>query len=85
VLPNYRGFRPYPELSSSLGAEYYFGVSFLVAAGFFEAEPWYGAIERQAPPRDVCLGMIAYGGTLDGPLVAGGLRKLEAACEPHLP
>jgi hypothetical protein len=85
VLPDYRGFRPYPELSSSLGAEYYFGVSFLAAAGFFEEEPWYGAIERQAPPRDVCLGMIVYGLTLDGPLVAGGLRKLEAACEPHLP
>jgi hypothetical protein len=29
--------------------------------------------------------MIAYGGTLDGPLVAGGLGKLEAPCEPHLP
>ena len=84
VLPDYRGFLPFPKLSSSLGAEYYFGVSFLVASGFFEAEPWYGPIERRARPRDVCQGMIAYGGTLNGPLVAGGLRKLDAACEPHL-
>ena len=85
MQPDYRGFHHDPGLSSSLGAEFYFGASFLVAAGFFDSEPWYGAIERPAPPRDVCLGMIAYGGTLDGPLVAGGLGKLEAACEPHLP
>jgi hypothetical protein len=85
VQPDYRGFRHDPKLSSSLGAEFYFGASFLVAAGLFDREPWYGAIRRPAPPRDVCLGMIAYGGTLDGPLVAGGLSKLEAACEPHLP
>jgi hypothetical protein len=29
--------------------------------------------------------MLAYGGTLDGPLVAGGLGKLETASAPHLP
>jgi hypothetical protein len=85
VQPGYRGFRADPELSSSLGATFYFGASFLVAAGFFEAEPWHGAVFRPAPPRDVCLGMLAYGGTLDGPLVAGGLGKLETACAPHLP
>jgi hypothetical protein len=84
VQPDYRGFRAEPELSSSLGATFYFGASFLVAAGFFDSEPWYGAIEQPAPPRDVCLGMIDYGGTLDGPFAAGGLRKLERACEPHL-
>jgi hypothetical protein len=84
VPPDYRGFHPNPRLASSLGAEFYFGASFLVAAGFFDAEPWYGAIERPAAPRDVCLGMIAYGGTLDGPLAVGALSKLEAACEPHL-
>jgi hypothetical protein len=85
VQPGYRGFRADPELSSSLGATFYFGASFLVAAGFFDAEPWYGAISLPASPRDVCLGMIAYGGTLDGPLVAGGLGKLEDACAPYLP
>lgn len=84
VQPDYRGFRADPELSSSLGAEFYFGASFLVASGFFDPQPWYGPPERPAPPRDVCLGMIDYGGTLDGPLVAGGLSKLETACKPHL-
>jgi hypothetical protein len=85
VQPDYRGFRADPELSSSLGATFYFGASFLVAAGFFDPEPWYGAIERPARPRDVCLAMIDYAGTLVGePMVAGGLRKLKSACEPHL-
>jgi hypothetical protein len=84
VAPGYRGFRADPELSSSLGAAFYFGASFLVAAGFFDAEPWYGAIEKPAPAREVCLGMIAYGETLEGPLVAGALSKLEAACAPHI-
>jgi hypothetical protein len=84
VASDFRGFRPNPELAGSLGAEFYFGVSFLVAAGFFEAEPWYGPIERPAPPRDVCRGMIGYGATLDGPLVGGAMSKLERACRPHL-
>lgn len=85
VLPGYQGFLPDPQLSSSLESEFYFGASFLVAAGFFEAEPWYGAIERPAPPREVCLGMTGYGQTLEGPLVAGALDKLAEACKPHLP
>jgi hypothetical protein len=59
VRPDYRGFHPNPRLASSLGAEFYFGASFLVAAGFFDAEPWHGAMERPAAPRDVCLGMTA--------------------------
>jgi hypothetical protein len=84
VLPGFEGFRSEPKLSSSLGAEFYFGASFLVAAGFFDAEPWYGAIERPAPPYEVCLGMMAYGRTLDGPLVAGAMNKLEEACKAHL-
>jgi hypothetical protein len=68
VLPRFEGFRPDPKLSSSLGAEFYFGASFLVAAGFFAAEPWYGTIERSAPAGKVCLGMMAYGRTLRDPI-----------------
>jgi hypothetical protein len=84
VLPGFEGFRPDPKLSSSLGSEFYFGASFLVAAGFFEAQPWHGRIQRPAAPDDVCLGMMAYGRTLDGPLVAGAMNKLEEACKAHL-
>jgi hypothetical protein len=84
VLPGFEGFRPDPRLSSSLGSEFYFGASFLVAAGFFEAQPWHGRIQRPAPPDDVCLGMMAYGRTLDGPLVTGAMNKLEGACKAHL-
>jgi hypothetical protein len=84
VRPGFEGFRPDPKLSSSLGAEFYFGASFLVAAGFFDAEPWFGTIERPAPADEVCLGMMTYGRTLDGPLVAGAMNKLENACRPHL-
>jgi hypothetical protein len=71
-------------MSSSLGSEFYFGASLLVAAGFFEAQPWHGRIQRPAPPDDVCLGMMAYGRTLEGPLVAGAMNKLEEACKAHL-
>lgn len=65
VQPGYRGFRGDPSLSSSLGASFYFGARFW-SAGFFDAEPWYGAISRPAPPREVCLGMIAHGGSSTG-------------------
>ena len=84
VPPDHRGFRGDPELSSSLGADFYFGVSFLVAADFFAPEPWYGVLERPASPREVCPAMLAYGATLDEPIAAGGMNKLTRACRPHL-
>lgn len=85
VRPDYEGFEADPKLASSLGAEFYFGVSFLDAAAFFEDEPWYGTLERPAPADEVCRGMIAYGRTLDGPLVSGAMNKLAGACRPLLP
>jgi hypothetical protein len=84
VRPDYRGFRPDPKLSDSLGAEFYFGVSFLVAADFFAAEPWYGTLERPAAPREVCLGMTAYGAGLGGPMAVSAVRKLQDACKAHI-
>jgi hypothetical protein len=84
ILPDHRGFRGDPELSSSLGADFYFGVSFLVAADFFALKPWYGALERPASPREVCPSMLAYGATLDEPIAAGAMNKLKSACRLHL-
>jgi hypothetical protein len=84
VRSDYRGFHPNPKLSSSLGAEFYFGVSFLVAAEFFTIKPWYGTLEHPASPREVCLGMTAYGAALDEPIVAGAMNKLKDACKPYL-
>jgi hypothetical protein len=83
VPSDYRGFIPNPKLSSSLGAEFYFGISFLVAAEFFAIKPWYGTLERPAPPREVCLGMTAYGAALGEPIVVGAMQKLKDACKPY--
>ena len=84
VRPDYAGFIADPKLSSSLGSTFYFGASFLVAAGYFDQQPWFGPLEHPAPVPEVCRAMIAYGRTLDGPLVAGGIAKLEEACKSHL-
>lgn len=84
VLPDYAGFVADPKLSSSLGSTFYFGASFLVAVGYFDEEPWFGPLARPAPAPEVCRAMITYGKTLDGPLVAGGMAKLEEACKPHM-
>jgi hypothetical protein len=84
VQPDYAGFVADPKLSSSLESTFYFGASFLVAAGYFDEEPWFGPLAHPAPVPEVCRAMIAYGKTLDGPLVAGGVGKLEEACKSHL-
>ena len=84
VRSDYEGFRPDPKLATSLGAEFYFGISFLAAAEYFSVSPWYGALDHPAPPRDVCLGMTAYGAQLDEPIVAGAMNKLKEACKPYL-
>ncbi len=83
VMPSYEGFRYNPELGGSLGAELYFGVSFLDAVDYFKDEPWFGDIDRPAAPGDVCENLMRYAARLDDDTyVAGALAKLRRNCEP---
>jgi len=86
IQETYRGFKLVPELSSSVGAELYFGVSFLDAVGYFAAEPWHGGLERPAPAPVVCARLIDHAAGLpeDDPYVIGALTKLDRACARHV-
>ena len=62
VRPDHRGFRRSPELSSSLGADFYFGASFLVAVDFFSPKPLVWSARAPGFPREVspaCSPMVA--------------------------
>jgi len=82
----YRGFKFQPELSSSVGAELYFGVAFLDAVGYFDPEPWHGELARPAPPPPVCARLIDHAARLDpdDTYVVGALSKLDRACTYHV-
>lgn len=82
---DYAGFALAPELSSSVGAELYFGVSFLDAAGYFSEFPWTGQLERPAEPRRVCEALSAHAAELAVDVyVSGAKKKLRRACGEHL-
>ena len=82
----YDGFILYPDISSSVGAELYFGVSFLDAAGYFAFAPWTGQLERPAPPVAVCEALIAHAKRLpEDNYVLGAKSKLKRVCTEHLP
>ena len=77
----YEGFRLDHELSSSVGAELYFGVSFLDAIGYFDPYPWLPGIERPAEPAAVCKALIEHAATLVAdPYVIGAEKKLQRNC-----
>ncbi len=79
---SYRGFKLFPEISSSVGAELYFGASFLDAAGYFATEPWYGTLQRPEHPARVCANLQVYAQTLDpnDTYVIGAVKKFDRAC-----
>jgi hypothetical protein len=77
----YDGFRMDHELSSSVGAELYFGVSFLDAIGYFDPHPWLPGLERPAAPAVVCAALIDHTATLVAdPYVVGAKKKLQRNC-----
>lgn len=86
IHETYRGFKFQPELSSSVGAELYFGVAFLDAVGYFELEPWHGELARPAPAAPVCARLIDHATRLDADdtYVVGALTKLDRACTHHV-
>jgi hypothetical protein len=83
---SFAGFKFQPELSSSVGAELYFGVAFLDAVGYFDAAPWHGGLARPAPAAPVCARLIDHAARLDedDTYVVGALAKLDRACAAHL-
>lgn len=87
VLPSYDGFRLNPELSSSVGAELYFGVSFLDAIGFFHDGnvPWAGTLRHDEDAELLCQELYDYAVLLTPEsYVVSAQRKLERACARHL-
>jgi hypothetical protein len=83
---DYEGFVLAPELSSSVGAELYFGVSFLDAAGYFADPAWTGDLIHPAPRPAVCAALWRHAGTLaEDAYVLGAKQKLRRACADHLP
>ncbi len=86
IEESYEGFKFQPELSSSVGAELYFGVAFLDAVGYFEGEPWHGALEHPAPPPRVCAELIGHAAGLEqgDTHVVGALAKLDRGCARHV-
>ncbi len=82
IEDNYRGFRLNPELSSSVGAELYFGASFLDAVGYFDQEPWFGELRRPEHPARVCANLLVYAATLDqrNTYVIGAISKFDRVC-----
>jgi hypothetical protein len=77
----YDGFRMDHELSSSVGAELYLGVSFLDAIGYFDPHPWLPGLERPAAPAVVCAALIDHAATLVAdPYVVGAKKKLQRNC-----
>jgi len=86
IHETYRGFKFQPELSSSVGAELYFGVSFLDAVGYFDPKPWHGELAHPAPPPPVCARLIDHAAGLEegDPYVVGALTKLDRACADHV-
>ena len=86
IHETYRGFKFQPELSSSVGAELYFGVAFLDAVGYFDREPWHGTLVRPAAPAPVCARLIDHAARLDADdtYVVGALTKLDRACAAHV-
>jgi hypothetical protein len=84
VHETYEGFRLDHELSSSVGAELYFGVSFLDAVGFFAEVPWLPELRRPADPASVCAALIAHAQELAlDAYVSGAQQKLYRACAPY--
>ncbi|MEO1090850.1 MAG: hypothetical protein AAFX81_09470 [Pseudomonadota bacterium] len=84
LAPNHAGFVLVPELSSSVGAEFYFGVSFLDAVGYFADPPWAPGLERPAPVGEVCEALIAHAATLPFDVYAeGAKKKLARGCAWH--
>ncbi len=86
IHETYRGFKFQPELSSSVGAELYFGVGFLDAVGYFDPEPWHGELARPAAPPPVCARLLDHAARLDAgdTYVVGALAKLDRACAVHV-
>lgn len=77
----YDGFRLDHELSSSVGAELYFGVSFLDAIGYFDPQPWLPGLKRPAEPAAVCAALVDHAATLAADAyVVGARKKLQRNC-----
>ncbi|MFW5680308.1 MAG: hypothetical protein ACOC3D_08570 [Pseudomonadota bacterium] len=86
IEQDYEGFVLVPELSSSVGAELYFGVSFLDAAGYFALDPWTGGLDYPAPRSEVCAALWEHAHDLaEDAYVLGAKQKLRRACADHLP
>lgn len=77
----YEGFRLDHALSSSVGAELYFGVSFLDAVGFFDPEPWVPGLAHPAAPAAVCAALTRHAaGLAADAYVTGARTKLARNC-----